>query len=323
MGLCSTPQIPDYTKAAIQGQIADVQNYPFRSIIEAAANMGQKVTIDGKTYDFTGLGQADTDRVVSDKMAQTLLDLQREKSPALIQARIDELKAADPQGFAARKDLFDRIMADAQSNPDRPMAEGLQNEITIELQKGGQLDDKMRQQVQNTVRGAQVGRGIYLGNAPTSQEAGAMVNASDAMRSNRQQRALQFLESGSSPEDVEYRRLQQSMANLGDFVNGITPSAQFRSLSGAANGSVPFIGGPQAQSTTDPNAQARGAQNALDIYRGNVNWNNSQVNPWIAGLSTFNSGLSAASNLGWSLGGSRPGTGAGYQWGGTANGWDY
>src|SRR5689334_7013996 len=112
MGLEDTPHIPNAGAAAAAGIQADIENQPLMYLINAAATLGNRVTIGGHTYDFTGQGQADTDGRVSDQMAQTLLDLQRETSPDIIRQRLAELQAADPEGYAARQQLFDRIMQD-------------------------------------------------------------------------------------------------------------------------------------------------------------------------------------------------------------------
>lgn len=295
----SAPDPPDYEKAAREGVWADLQTYPLRYLTEAASRMGGKVTIDGKEYDFTGLGDADNARVMSDKMAQTLLDLQRTKAPEIIKQRIEELKAADPQGYAARQQLFDRILQQAEAQPDRPLAENLQASIVDELKNAGRLDARMLDEVQQTVRGGQVSRGNYLGNAAVAQEGAAAVRAGETLRDQQQQQALGFLESGVTPEDVEYRRMQQNLANLGAFIGGETPTAQFRQLSGAGNGAAPFIGGGPNTQTTNPNAAQQGVNNALTIYQGNTNWAQNQVNPYLAGLSTGVSAAGAAVNLGW------------------------
>src|SRR4029077_8909400 len=117
----------DYEEAARQGVYANLENYPLQYLIEAASRMGDKVTVDGQDYDFTGLGDTDNAAVMSDKMAQTMLDLQRATGPEFIKQRINELKASDPEGYAARKQLFDKIVADSEANPDRPMAQQLQD----------------------------------------------------------------------------------------------------------------------------------------------------------------------------------------------------
>ena len=298
MSMCSTPDVPDYEEAARDAVVADLQTYPTRYMVDAASRIGVPENIGGTTYDFTGLGDIDNARVISDQMAQTLLDLQRTRGPEIIRQRIAELKAADPQGYAMRKTLFDRILASAEANPDRPMAEQLQAEILSELQRGGKLDSKGREQVQEQVRGGQVKRGIVLGNAPVAQETQAMVSAGDAMRNARQQQALAFLESGASPEDVQYRRFQQALGNLGSFVNNETPTSQFRTLSSAGNGAVPFVGGGNNAAAINTNAGAQGAQWASNIYSGNMNWASNQVNPFIAGLSTGASTLNTMASLG-------------------------
>lgn len=288
------PAQPNVPKVAAAGIQADLDTYPMRYMTEAASKMGGKVTIDGQTYDFTGLGDADNTAAMSDKMAQTLLDIQRNYGSAYVKQSLADLKQADPKGYQARQQLFDAILAQADSQPDRPMADNLQNSILEELQKSGHLDAKELSQVQQAVRGGQVARGNYLGNAATAQEAGAAVSASDTLRNQREASAQGFLQSGVTPEDVEYRRLQQSLANLGSFVQGTTPQAQFRQVAGANTGAAPYATTSANSVVTNPNAGAQGVQNALGIYQGNINWAQNQVNPFAAGIST---GVSAAGSM--------------------------
>jgi len=294
MGGGSAPKPPDYEAAARQGVYADLETYPLRYLVDAASQAGGKVNVGGKDYDFTGLGDADNAAVMSDKMASTLLDIQRGMGPKFIEQRLDELKQADPQGYAARQDLFDRILSDSKANPNRPLAEDLQNSIVGQLTNSGHLDARELEQVQQGVRGGQVARGNYLGNSAVSEEAGAAVKASDALKNQQQQTALGFLNSGVTPEDVQYRRIQQSLSNLGAFQAGQTPEAEFRSLSAAGNTAAPFIGGTGPTATTNPNAGQQGAAFANNLYSGQVNWANTQVNPFIAGLSTTLTGAGAA-----------------------------
>jgi hypothetical protein len=296
------PAPPDYEAAAREGVYADLETYPLRYLTEAASRMGGKVTIDGQEYDFTGLGDADNARVMSDKMAQTLLDLQRDLGPDMIRQRLEELKAADPQGYAARQQLFDRIIKQTEAQPDRPLAEDLQASIVGELTNAGRLDSRMLDEVQQNVRGQQVRNQNFLGNAAVSQEAGAAVRAGEGLRDQQQQQALGFLESGVTPEDVEYRRMQQNLANLGAFISGETPTSQFNQVSGAGNGAVPFISGGGNTQTTNPNAGQQGVNNALSIYSGNTNWAANQVNPYMAGISTAANIYSTGLNLGWNPG---------------------
>ncbi len=296
------PDIPDPGKAAQQGIAADTELAPFQYLINSAATLGNKITINGKTYDFTGLGQADTTGKISDRMAQTLLDLQKEKSPEIIAQRLAELKASDPEGYAARQQLFDRIMADAQNNPARPLSTDLQQQLQDELSKGvGFNDAKQEQQVREGVRGRQVRSGVYLGAAPTSEEAKTVLSAGESLRNQRQQNALNLLESGASPEDVAYRQFQQTLSNLGAFQAGETPQAQFKQVSSASQGPVPLVGGATPTNTFDPNAAGQGINNAFDIYGINQRYNQSQANPWLAGLSigATTAGAMAQTNPSW------------------------
>lgn len=281
----SPPKIPDPNTAAMAGSMADLENYPFKYQIDALAKMGGKAVIGGKTYDFTGLGDADNARVISDKMAQTMLDIQKNYGADFIKQRIADLKQSDPAGYAARKQLFDKILADAEANPNRPLAQETQDQVTQLLQQGGKLDAKQTEEVQQGVRGQQLRRGIYLGNAPASQEANAVVQAGEGLKTARQQQALGFQTSGVSPEDVEYRRIQQALGNLGAFVNNQSPTAQFGSLSAAGNGAAPFTTSGGVNQATNPNAGLQGIQNANSIYAGNVNWSNNQVSPWTSAVS--------------------------------------
>ncbi len=293
-----TPQLPNYALAAQQGVQSSLDTYPLTYLTNAAAQMGNKVTIGGQTYDFTGLGTADDNAVMSDQMAKTLLAIQQNNGPAFIQQSLDDLKQSDPAGYADRQQLFDKILADSKANPDRPMASDLQDSINSQLQTAGKLDNKTLSDVQQQVRGGQAARGNTLGNAATSQEADAAVQASDTLKNQQQATAQGFLSSGVTPEDVQYRRIQQSLSNLGAFQSGQTPTAQFSTLSSAGNTAAPFNGGPGVNPLTNPNAAQNGLNYQNQLYSGQVNFAQSQVNPYIAGLSTGISGLNAYNSLG-------------------------
>lgn len=301
MGLFSSPKIPDPNVAAVAGATEDMVNLPLKAKIDALAQMGGRAVIDGKLYDFTGLGTADNNAVISDQMAQAMLDIQKNYGSEYIKQRLANLQQADPTGYAARKQMFDRILADADKNPNRPIAEDLQAQIADALAKGGSLTTgpgSQLEQIQQDVRGRQIANGIFLGNAPANQESNAVFQAGDAVKQQRQSQAAGFLNSGVTPEDVEYRRIQQSLSNLGTFVNGQSPVTEFGSLSGAQGGAAPFDPGQVAMPTLNPNAGYQGMQDASQLYSGQVNWSNSQVNPWTFGLSTGINALGAARNMG-------------------------
>lgn len=287
------PDSPDLSAATWAGALSAVENLPLRRQIQAAAQTGGKVTVNGIEYDFSGLSDADYQKQYADAMAQTVLDLQKQYGPAYIQQRLDELKASDPQGWAQRKQLYKSIMSDLQGVTEAdPQAVALENQMLDELEKGGTLDPEMLREVQQASRRGQAARGNTLGTAATLEEAQAVTSASDALRSKRQADALQFLTSGSSPDDIRYRKRQQAISNLSSFVSGTTPLAQFKGLTGAQAGAAPTVSTITAQGL-DPNAGQTNAANAVTNYRTASQVAQNTANPWLAGLSGAASGLSA------------------------------
>lgn len=286
-----SPDIPDPNKAAIAGAVADTKNFPFQSKINTLATEGGDATINGTNYDFTGLGQADVQSDLNSQMAQVLLGIQQNYGAAYIQQSLADLQQSDPQGYAARGQLFNQILSESQANPDRPLSDDLQNSINSQLAQGGQLTDKETEQVQQGVRGQQIKNGITLGNAPEEQEAGAVEQAGQQQSTQNQEQAQAYLTSGVSPEDIQYRQIQQSLSNLGAFVNGQTPTAQFSSISGAQNGAAPFTTAqPNSAGINTGQAEQQGVSNAYSIYGAQQ----SQANPFLSGIST---GLSAYNSL--------------------------
>jgi hypothetical protein len=300
----SAPKIPDPNAAAVAGSTADLANFPFKSQIDALSQMGGKQTINGTTYDFTGLGNADVAGKMSDQMAQAMLDIQKNFGPQFVAQRLKDLQQADPTGYAARQQLFDKILADSKSAaPNAQMSADLQNEVNSQLTTSGQLTGGPAgelEEVQQGVRGQQIANGITLGNAAANAETGAVVNAAQNKQNAVQQSASNYLAAGVSPDDIQYRQIQQSLSNLGAFANSQTPEAQFGSLSGAQNDAAPFnpvnySAGPQINT----NAGATGIQQANSIYAGNTNFAASQANPWLAGLSGLTGVANAAAGLGY------------------------
>lgn len=292
------PAPPDPNQAAIAGATADVSNFPFQWIVNSLAQTGGSGTVNGQNLDFTGLGNADQSAQMSDQMAQTLLDIQKNYGSGYIQQRLADLQQSDPAGFAARKQLFDQISQSATANPDRPLASDLQTQIQSSLASAGQLEPEAKSQVAQGVRARQVDRGITLGNSAVNEEATAQVGAADQLRNEQQNTALSYLQSGTSPQDVQYRRIQQALSNLGAFANGQTPEAEFGSLSGAGNGAAPF--NPVNYSTPasiNPQSGQQGLSFANQLYGQQASNATNQANPWLAGLTLGTQALGTASNF--------------------------
>lgn len=284
MGLCpGQPDIPDPSVAYLQGQQAQLQAYPLQRQIEAAAQTGGKITVGGKTYDFKGLSEADYQKQYASAIAAGQLQLQKDFGSQYTAERNKELQLSDPEGFAGRQQLFDLIKGDLGNGPDDTKSRQLQDQILAELKKGGDLDPQAQRNVLNQVRGGQVANGNFLGNAAAANESRGLVGASEQAKSSREQAALQFLTSGSTPEDIQFRGQQQGNADLANFMSGQTPTAQFGQLSGAQQGAAPYQGGGFLPGINQNGGQ-QGVNFANQVWGAQNSFQQSQANPWLAGL---------------------------------------
>lgn len=292
--MASSPSIPDPNQAAVAGLQADIANFPQEYMVNSAAQQGVPITINGQTYDFTGTGNAAQSAASTNAMDQAALDIQNKYGPGYIQQALANLQQSNPVGVAARNQLATNIISQSNQPVISPLATTEQNQVSSMLDTSGQLDQQAQQDVQQGVRGGQEARGIILGNAPANAEADAMVGASDALKAQQQGAAQSFLASGVSPQDVQYRQIQQSLSNLGAFVNNQTPEAQFGQLSGAQNGAAPNTApNYTTPASLDQNAGAYGINFANQSYQTQQQ----QANPWLAGLSLATTGANAVQNI--------------------------
>lgn len=302
------PAAPDPNVGYREGVLTDLQLLPDTKKIEWAASTGNKITLsNGKTYDFTGLGDTAYQKEYGDQMSKLALEIQRDIGPQYIEQRAKELEAADPEGVKARKALYDAIQADINKTPDTQNAAELQRQILEDVKAGGALSDYERNQIEQGSLGQQVARGNYLGAAPTLDRARAVASATDAKRSATQQRALQFLVSGATPEDVTYRNNLQGESNLGAYLSGSTPLAQFGQLSGAQQQAAPVITGGFGVGT-NANAGTQGMAYQQQGWNAQVGAALNQVNPWVSGISFGLQGAGlAAAGIGATSGGGKTG----------------
>ena len=279
-------------RAALQAQL---QNIPEGGGTVYKDAQGNTVPASQAVENFAGLGEADVQGQLAKQMAQVKLDLQNKYGIAFTEEAKKQLELADPLGTQARQKLYDLISTTGQE-PVSPVATQLDSEMAQQIQAGQKLDPVERAVLDDAVSKAQSARGQDAG-ADTQQFATPLETGFEGSQRalGREQQATSYLGSGSTPEDIAYRQEQQQMANLGAFVNGVTPEAQFRNLSGAQQGAAPFVPGqplPQATGNPGQTSQAYATSGAL----ANLRYQNSQANSWMAGLSSVISGIGALNN---------------------------
>lgn len=251
-----------------------------------------KVPKGEKTYDFSGYGTADIQSKLARQTADIESELGKKYGVQFAEEARREAELADPQGTAARKMENELIQQElANPRPINPLSTTLESQIDDQLKAGRGLDPMSRDLLDQAVARANLDRsgrtsaGDIATSLSTGNEGQARLNAAEG-------KAQSFLSSGSSPEDIAYRREQQRLADLGAFVGGRTPESQFQNLSGASQGAAPFT--PAQPGPTMPGGSAQQG-NAYSVagYQANVNAANNQVNPWMAGLSSILSGVGA------------------------------
>ena len=222
------PDPPNVAGANEAGVWADAKTLGIRKLIANAAKFGKKITLkvpsfDAKgnktgeeevTYDFSGFSDMDATKAdldfaaeSADKMAATMLDVQKKYGKEFIQQRMEELKAADPTGYEVRQMLGEAAKED--------------------LALGTQLSPEMRNQVEQQERAAQAARGNIYGSAPAAAEAMAVGDAGFRMRQQRLANAASFL-SGTTPVS-QFGQISGAQAGASPFnpvgiQSGLTPT---------------------------------------------------------------------------------------------------
>ena len=299
---CYKGSVPDPVSGAIAGAKETTALYPFQYIINAPSQTGGKATLidpatgKPKEYDFSGAGQQQVQGQISDKMAQVMLDIQKGYGPQYIAQRLKDLEQSDPEGYAARKQLFDQIQQEASTNPpNEPLSEQTQKSISEILTASGKLTPEEQRQVQQGVRGQNIASGVYLGGAPAQKEASATVGALDQKQQQGQSAAEQYLSMGVTPSDIQYQKIQQDLANYGAFINKQTPTAQFGQLQGAQQGAAPYSSSYQTPGIT---GIGQSAQQGMNWQQGIYGAQQNIANPYMAGLSTLSQGIGIAGQSG-------------------------
>lgn len=234
---------------------------------------------NGIPYDFTGVGEIDSQADYAKQMAQVGIDLQKKYGVPFAEESARQLELADPEGAAARKLLFSEVKRIAEQQPERKLAKTLGSQVRQDLAAGTGLNSGetaalertlMLRQARGDAQAADVGAMLTRGEAGAARLAG------------RQQKALGYQTSGVSPEDADYRKTQQDMSNMGAFLSGTTPTAQFQQLSGAQQGAAPMkAGAPLTNVGGNTGSGANFAQNQFSTQSALAN---NTANDWFGML---------------------------------------
>jgi len=259
-------------------------------------SQGKIADASNALLDFKGYGTADIEGKLAGQYADIQQNLGEKYGTQFAEEAAKEAALADPQGTAARKAEYDLIQKGINNPPPiNPLSTSLESGIDSQLKAGRGLDPMSQQLLDASVAKANAARG---GGASASDIEQSM--STGAAGQARLEAALAksqgFLNSGATPEDIAYRREQQNLSNLGSFVGGTTPEAQFRNLSSAGQGAAPFQPGQPAPQLP-ANAGSGGDAYSISAYNANARNATQQANPWMAGLSSLLSGIGAATKV--------------------------
>ena len=258
---------------------------------------GRMVPENQAYADFTGFGEADVQGKIAEDYADLMIELGDKYGQQFVEEARKQLELSDPEGMAAREKMGQMIEQQAQETPERPVADLMDQQVGEQLEAGNRLDAMSRDVLDASLQDALRARG-QTGSVDQFAQPMETGLAGDARRQAGIQKALGWLSSGATPEDVQFRREQQNLANMGAYIGGRTPQAEFANLSGAQQGATPMRGGSQLP-TMNQNAGQSSQQAALNDWQTQMGYAANQANPWMAGLSGLLGVGSAAGKAGW------------------------
>lgn len=238
------------------------------------------------TVDFNGFGAAQAAATEAQQTAASQLALEQQYDPKFIAQALQEERQADPESFAARNEMSNLIQQQASAPLNEPVSTLLNSQIqgTLNAAQNNTLTAMDTARLNAAVSDA---LGSHGGGGPRANFQQPLTSgfAGEQRQAQAAQSAEGFLASGSDPEDIEYRRTQQNLANLAAEANGQTPSSQFASLSGASSGPAPMAEGTTLPLMSDNGAAAQ--QVGVQNWETQMQNANNQVNPWLAGTSSL------------------------------------
>lgn len=251
------------------------------------------------TIDFNGFSTAQAAATEARQNAASQLALEQQYDPQFISAALQQEQQADPQSVAARAEMSNLVQQQANTPLNEPVSTLLNSQIqgNLTAAQNNTLTPLDTRRLNAAVADAQSARGGAGGFGPAANPQQPLTTgfAGEQRQSQAAQSAQNFLASGSDPEDIQYRRTQQNLANLAAEANGQTPASQFASLSGASNGPAPMSTAPALPLMQDQGAQAQ--QIGLQNWQTQMTSANNQINPWLSGLTSLINLGGAVSNF--------------------------
>ncbi len=240
------------------------------------------------TIDFNGYGTAQAEAQQAQQSAASQLALEQQYAPQFIAQALQEEQQADPESAAARQEMGNLVQQQQNAPLNEPVSTLLNQQIqdTLNAANNNTLTSTDTSRLNAAINDALSSRGESGATSATGALDASQPLTTGFPGEQRQaqaaQSALGFLQSGSDPEDITYRRVQQNLANLAAEASGQTPSSQFSSLTGAQNGPAPMSTAPALPLMQDQGPQAQ--QIGLQNWQTQMENANQQVNPWMTGL---------------------------------------
>lgn len=284
----------------LPGQIAalkqQIQSLPQNGPIYLDSN-GQVVPASQATsgYDFSGHGAADIQADIAKQMAGGELGLAQKYDPAFIAAALQQEQLANPEGAQARQRENQLIQQQINQPIANPVAQTLTDQVQQQVTAGKGLDEFTKRALDASVAQALAARGGAAGSMPGIADDLTTGAAGTQRQLTAINKGVGLMTSGTTPQDVAYRREQQNLANLSNEISGQTPTTEFKSLSGAQTGPTPTAQTP-ALPLAGQNELQTGAGAGETQYAQQI----AQPNPWLTGITSAINLGTTASNLGWS-----------------------
>lgn len=257
---------------------------------------GRYVPASIGTADFTGYSTADIQGKLARQNTENQIALADKYGVQFAEEARREAALADPEGTAARQMMADMIRGSLDNPlPVNPMAKTLEGDINSQLKAGSGQDANSRALLDKAVMDANATRG---GGASADAVADDIASGwqGRARKEAGIQKAQSFLNSGSTPGDIQERRQQTDLSNLSDFIGGRTPQSQFAGISAAGKGAAPYY---QAQpgAQLPNNAASTGAGYANTAYASQVQNDIATGSQWMRGLSALVGAAGSANKI--------------------------